>query len=302
MELSSNEWQEAILNTLIYHNIFNYPLTEKEIWRFLLLNSRRKVQSQKLEFKIKNYLKELEAKKKIFRKDKFYFLPGRLKIVALRKKRKQYSREKIKIAQKTVKIIRFIPWLRMVAISGALAMKNTDKKDDIDFFIITAQNRLWLTRLFLIVILEILGKRRKAGQIKVKDKICLNMFLDESSLSLPLKKRNLFTAHEIVQLKPIFNRRQSYEKFLQVNWWLKKYLANGVRIKRERLKFKIKKPPAKSLIFDFLEKKAYKMQFKYMKSKITTESVSLHFAFFHPKDRSKEILKKYQNSRETYFS
>jgi len=56
--------------------------------------------------------------------------------------------------QKTQDFIRFIRWipgLRMVAVSNSLAMYATHKNSDIDLFIITAPRRLWLVRTLVLL-------------------------------------------------------------------------------------------------------------------------------------------------------
>jgi hypothetical protein len=204
-----------------------------------------------------------------------------------------------------------------------LAMNNSSKDDDIDLMIITSSNRLWLTRLIITLWLDLLGKRRRPGNIKYKilnikykkykNKICLNMWLDETVLKLNKNKQNLFTAHELVQMKLIFNRDYTYEKFLSSNEWVRKYLPNGIDIKiltrlrqgyggqgykdikgikvkniQQFLNFSI------SQFLDILEKVAFQIQYNFMKSKITREEVTLHFAFFHPIDRAKEILRNFE--------
>jgi hypothetical protein len=290
-----SQLQKAILFTLSYHDIFDYPLTQKEIWRFLLLSSKFKVQNSKLRLKIQNCSKELVKKRKIFKKGSFYFLPKREGIVKIRKKREEYSREKIKIARKAVKILQLIPWVKMVGITGALAMDSSEQEDDIDFFIITAKKRLWLTRLLIVLILELLRKRRRPKDKMFKNKICPNLFLDEFSLSLVKAKRNLFTAHEICQMKPILNRGQTYEIFLKENLWVRQYLPNGIEIEKLEIKKLRAKEERKIFnIFNLLEKLTFCLQFKYMKPKKTIEDVSPHSAFFHPQNRAKMILEKYK--------
>lgn len=280
--------KRSVLAVLCYHDIFDYPLTEKEILKFLPSNKN---------LSIKNCLKKLEKEKKIRKKEGFYFLFNKEKVVALRKKREKYSQQKIKIAQKIAQVLSFIPWIRMISITGALAMNNSDKKADIDFLIITAKDRLWLTRLIIILTLEILGKRPKLEKNDLKDKICPNLFLDETALKIPFKKQNLFTAHEIAQMKPIFNKNKTYEKFLKENQWIRKYLPQAIEPSVLKLKLKTKKSSRFNIfnpIFSFLEKLSYQFQLSYMKPKVTSESISPHFAFFHFQDTSKEVLEEYK--------
>lgn len=114
----------------------------------------------------------------------------------------------------------------MVAVTGNLAMDNAEKNDDIDLLIVTARKRLWLTRLLTNFLVEIVANRRRPNDKEVKDKICLNMFLTEDHLKIPLKEQNLFTAHEVCQLKLLWQRKNSYQKFIQKNLWSQKFLPN----------------------------------------------------------------------------
>jgi len=142
--------KKAILKTLAYADVFDYPLLKKEIWRFLI--KERKEGELKTEEEGKGFsweLKELIKKSLCKEKKGFYFLPGREKIINLRKRRQKYSEKKIKIAEKIALILRKIPWVKMVGVTGALAMRNAEKKDDIDLLIIAVKNRLWLTRFLL---------------------------------------------------------------------------------------------------------------------------------------------------------
>ena len=114
----------------------------------------------------------------------------------------------------------------MVGVTGAQAMNNSDQDDDIDLLIVASRNRLWLTRLFSVLLVEVVAKRRRPGDRKVKDKICLNMFLDEDHLGIPKSERNLYSAHEVAQLKPLWNRGGTYLRFINANHWTGKFLPN----------------------------------------------------------------------------
>ncbi|MFC1711131.1 hypothetical protein ACFLZ1_00940 [Patescibacteria group bacterium] len=277
---------QSILKTLHYHNIFDYPLSKSEIYKFLIQFSSTKPIFAKT-------LKKLVSKKAIFFKKPFYFLPQRGSILETRKNREKISSEKISIAKKTAKILKLIPWVQAIAITGALAMKNSEKQDDIDFLIITSENRLWLTRLLAILVLQILGRRRKPGDKNVKNKICTNMFLDKSALKIFKDKQNLFTSHEITQAKLILQKDYAWEMFLNENKWVKVFLPNSFVLDKASLR-KYKKARSKTfIILDYLETIIFKLQFKIMETKKTREQISKNFAFFHPQDRGKEIIAKF---------
>ena len=212
-----DQLQKAILRTLAYADVFDYPLTFEELHRFLIGS---KVSPKRLKIFVNR------QSLIIGHRDGFYFLPGREKIVSLRQKREQWSQEKMKIAGRAAGWLKLIPWIKMVAVTGALAMNNSGQDDDVDFLIVVARGRLWLTRFLTVLLIELVTRRRRPGDREIKNKICLNMFLDEAHLKIPKKEQNLFTAHEVCQLKPIWQRDGVYQQFVKENQWLKRFLPN----------------------------------------------------------------------------
>lgn len=207
--------KKAILRTLAYADVFDYSLTAQEIYRFLIAKKRIS------NFSLKQDLKKLPQ---VSQKQGFYYLKNREKTVLLRRKREQWSREKLKIAKQVASWLKLIPTIKMVAITGALAMNNSDKRDDIDFFVVTSANRLWLSRGMIVTFLCLTGLYRRPN--KIKNKICPNMLLDEEHLKIPKKEQDLFSAHEVCQLKLLWNRNETYKRFIKENQWVKKFLPN----------------------------------------------------------------------------
>lgn len=213
--------KKAILRTLAYADVFDYPLSSQEVWRFLITPSKTKVSDVQIA------LTQMSADLKLINtNDGFYFLKGRDEIVNIRKKREQESRKKLKIAKRAARWLKLIPTIKMVAVTGALAMNNSEKEDDIDLLIVASRNRLWLTRLLTVFLVELVAKRRRPGDKEVKDKICLNMFLDGNHLAVPKKEQDLFSAHEACQLKLLWDRNETYQKFVKENQWVKRFLPN----------------------------------------------------------------------------
>lgn len=213
--------QKAILKTLSYADVFGYPLISKELYRFLISDEVFSSVSFRKAFTRIN-----ANEKRIDTNGKYFFLRGRKGIVSLRKKREKWSQKKLKIAQKVAKYLKLIPFIKMVAVTGNLAMSNAEQKDDIDLLIVTSQNRLWLTRLLTVFLVELVANRRRPKDQEVEDKICLNMFLAENYLSLPKKEQDLFSAHEVFQAKLLWEKERTYRKFLKANQWAQKYLPN----------------------------------------------------------------------------
>ena len=283
--------KQAILKTLHYADIFDYPLKVEEIYKYLVEPLTTDV--------LKETLSWMSADSELISTDcGFYCLPGREGVVGLRKRREVYSRPKVEKAKRIARVLKFIPWIKLIGVTGALAVGNSDEDDDIDLMIITARGRLWLTRGLVVTFLLLTGRYRRPG--KIKDMVCPNLMIGDDALEFP--DRDLFTAHEIVQMKPIFERGNTYQKFLQANEWIKYFLPNVetghapslpqqfnhlIDSKNRRLDRTIQQ-------FNFLETLAYKLQLKFMESKKTVEITTPSIIRFHPHDIRQRVLKEYQ--------
>ncbi len=282
--------QQAVLKTLIYSDLFDYPLTEKEVHKFLISS---KTYSLDL---IKESLKKLNKDRLVGVSKGFWFCSNKNNLPALREKRSKISKEKVQKADKWVGFFKYIPWIKMVCLTGALAMRNAEVEDDIDLLIVTSEQRLWTTRLLVVFMLKIFGDYR-GGAKCVKDKICPNLWLTAESLEFPDK--NLFTAHEVAQAVPVFDRNNTYQQFLQANSWVNEYLANfsfstkALDPAEKNTSISFKPFIVFKLLFDFLDNLAYRAQKKYMSSKINNEKVEKNLAAFHPGKRSSKLLNEY---------
>lgn len=263
----------ALLNSgqkasIAYHNIFDYPLTEAELDKWEAGPLALKIKNQRVKIK-KNF--------------------------DLRREREKSSEEKLLIAKKAAGLITKIPTVRLVAVTGALAMKNATAESDIDLMIITKANSLWLTRLVTLVILMILRiPFRRTSRRDERDKLCLNIWLDETALEWEKKDRNIYTAHEIAQIMPLVNKDDVYGRFLVKNKWILDYWPKAVKLPQDTriLGYKdIRNKKTRNILVSSIEYLAFCLQYVYMKSKITREVVTPHKALFHPNDWGKIVLK-----------
>jgi hypothetical protein len=173
----------------------------------------------------------------------------------------------------------------MIGITGALAMGNASEESDIDLLLITKKGALWTTRLITLFLLALFGiKTRRYGNREEKDKLCLNVWLDEGSLIWGKKDRNIYTAHEICQIKPLFDKENTFERFLFANKWIEEYWPNALKTRKVK-----SKPSSMNWLLAFIEPLARTFQFWYMRSKVTREVVEKGKALFHPTDWGKVI-------------
>jgi D-beta-D-heptose 7-phosphate kinase/D-beta-D-heptose 1-phosphate adenosyltransferase len=250
MELKSNK-----ITSARYHKIFDYKLTKEEL---------NKWQYKKVKEKFSNWSDPVQEK------------------------RKKYSQKKMRIAKKASKIISKIKSVKFIGVTGSIAMNNANKNSDIDLMIITRKNSLWSTRFLVYFYLFFNNfKVRKPKDKKERDRLCLNIWLDEDDLTWHEKDRNIYTAHEIAQIVPLLNKDKTHEKFLFLNRWILDYWPNSVDIKKISIK-----ESNKANKLNLIEYLIYKFQYLYMKNKITREVVTPTRAIFHPTDWGAKVLKK----------
>lgn len=130
------------------------------------------------------------------------------------------SHEELGLFEKTKKYMKYISWipgLRMVAVCNSLSMYASDADSDIDFFVVTEKKRMWLVRILMTLIFQILGVRRHGK--KVAKRFCLSFFstmewLDFSNFRL---ENDIYLAYWIYYLKPILNFWNTYENLRNLN-------------------------------------------------------------------------------------
>ncbi len=283
--------KKAVFKTLLYSDIFDYPLTEKEVF-FFLHDKKLSVQTVR---------QTLESLSSIVTKDGYSVLAGREVLLTLRKKREQVSKRKKELALRVSTLLFLFPSVYTIGVSGGVSMENAEKDDDIDLFVITAKGTLWTTRLFMLLFLQVLGKRRRREERNVNNTICLNMFLDEEHLSFTEARKDIYTAHEIVQLLPFYDRNETYKRFLNKNDWVYRLLPNARHIYRQpktrtfsRFDYIILR------LFVLFEPVTRVLQRWYLSQHQTTEEVSRGVAAFHPSDHKEKTLQGYKERCKTY--
>src|SRR5262249_11642942 len=125
-------------------------------------------------------------------RDGFFFPAGRTDLVTARADRETRSREFLAAHRRALRLMCAIPYTRMVALSGSIAHLNLETGGDLDLFVITRGHRVWMVTVAAIVLTRLLGVRRVA---------CVNFVMSDTQLTL--EQQDLFTANQVLHLKPI---------------------------------------------------------------------------------------------------
>lgn len=203
--------ESAILRTLLYADIFDCPLTEAELHHFLIGCAADLPTLRAALYGSARLARYLE------RCDEFWLLRGRGATIPARLSRRAASQRLLPTARFYGKLLAHLPFVRMVALTGALAMHNArHAHDDIDFLIVTAPNRVWLTRLLAVLVVRL--ARLRGVQL------CPNYVLSETALSQT--QQDIYMAHELAQMIPLAGEAL-YRAMRQQNSWTRAFLPNA---------------------------------------------------------------------------
>ncbi len=278
--MALNILESSIIKTLLYFDIFSYPLCKEEILKYA-------IPANISDEEITGTLNRLVAQKCIFMHDDFYSVRLENSINQRRVKGNIYAQKILKTAKWVSAFIAYFPFVRGVYISGTLAKGYADKKSDIDYFIITEPGRLWIARTFLIAF-------KKVFLLNSRKYFCVNYFID--SKHLEISDKNMYTAVELLTLIPMYNFKL-FDQFLTTNKWTDEYFPNYKKRHSFELNQTLKVPYLKKLIEKLLSGKAGEWMDNHF-MKITGNRLKKKFSEFNEKEfelalRTKKFVSKH---------
>ncbi|MDP3057465.1 MAG: hypothetical protein Q8N37_03020 [bacterium] len=255
---SISNFERSIFATIAYYDYFNYPLTAGEIYQYLIKpypqchpefisgsikaekrddkilkqvqddteqikNDNLKIQDDNGKLSFSEIIEILDnstiLKKTIEQKNGFYFLRGRKEMIKQRIQSKKLTDQKFKRSKWILKFISYLPFIRLIMISGSTAIGNPQKESDIDLLIVAKYGRIWTARAALTFFTLLFGVYRHTG--KTENRLCLNHYITDRSLGIDFG--NLYKAEEYLNLLPLSGDLNLYKKFFKENSWIKNY-------------------------------------------------------------------------------
>lgn len=196
----------AVLKALLYYRIFRFPLREKELERLCARPFRRPGE-------LGEVLADLVSRGHAGeRHGLFYVGDGAQADERLDGERR--AAEALPRALRRGRLIARFPFVRGVALTGTISKGIFRDGDDVDFFVVTAKDRVWLCRTFLMLF-------KKLVLLDSHRFFCVNYLVAEDALGVP--DRNTFTATEVAWLKPVAGGER-FEAFFRENGWVSSFL------------------------------------------------------------------------------
>lgn len=201
--------EEKIILTLLYYDIFSYPLKAAEVFRFLGTNLVT-------EAIIEKDLANLRKRGLVYQFGHFFSIQNDEHNTLRRMRGNDLAEKLLPVARRQARLIARFPFVRGVMASGSFSKGYMDQKSDLDFFIITEPRRLWIARTLLVLY-------KRLFLFNSHKYFCVNYFVDAEHLVI--EEKNLFTATELATLIPL-SGASLYLKLQAANAWITDIFPN----------------------------------------------------------------------------
>lgn len=254
--------KKSILVPIFFFSFFQFPLTVKELRRYLW-------RDELSEDEIRGIIKEIPR----IRFENDFVWHGEL--ANDRELKKKISGKLWSKVKRWRWVFSNVPFLTQVFVSNTLAYDNVYRRSDIDLFLIGKQGRLWTTRAFLLFWFNLFGLRVKS--VNRYAKFSPELFISDQSLdvrSLTLNNDYYFSFW-LADLTPIWPDGRS-GAFRQTNSWFKDDLPIAWRSPKDKT-FTLLKPSLFRMLAEKilsnrlggkLEKMLYRVQSRIIKKNI----------------------------------
>lgn len=219
---------QSIFDTIRFFDLYEMPVTATQVWEYLVVSQSEYTHHPGLQEVQRALASSAWLAEIIDTKWGYYFLAGKDYLVRLRLMRHAISQHKWKVVLQCASLLAWVPFVRGLAGSGSLAVDNTRQSSDLDILVIAQQGRIWTTRLLLLFVSGLLGRRRKHYDRSAPDMLCLNHYIAEGSISVSSEIQNVAMAMQYASLVPIYND-YAVRKFTQRNaFWIDQHVRMPV--------------------------------------------------------------------------
>jgi len=210
--------RSSILKVIAYFDLFNYPLSLEDILYFL--------DTEAEEYPVRRELDVLVKEGCLFRTGPFYSLQNDPTLADKRNDSRRRANVMLPIAEKGARLLFQFPFVRGVFISGSLSKRCAEKKEDVDYFIVTSANRLWIARTIMHLFKKL---TYLSGH---QHRYCMNYYVDEEALEI--REKNIFTATELITLIAA-SGNGGVAGFFKANEWTTRFYPRYQQRNRESL-------------------------------------------------------------------
>lgn len=186
----SFDLKKSVLKTLSYSAVFGAPLKLQECYLELHERSCTYEQYRRTVWELRTFYPDL-----IQKEEQLIGLKPFIKSFDTYKKAISANSKMLNKHRELLDSLKKLPWISGIYFSGGTVHSTSLSKEDIDLFIVSKANRVWL----LYTLLKYISRITKSEEV-----LCFNYLIDEKNLHIK-EQQDLYTAHQIFHLKPAFD-------------------------------------------------------------------------------------------------
>lgn len=202
--------KEALIKTMTFFDIFDIPLTKEEACDFVL---HEKLTMDELQDFI-------DHEKFIVENNNHIYFRSRSLILKVRTDKELRAKKLIRKARRYAKYMQCLPFVRTIALCNSLSFYSAEKDSDIDLFIITEKNRLFISRIYTLIFAQLLGIRRYRKN--VSGRFCFSFIIskDEMNIEKIKNEEDIYLTFWLRLMRPMIGQK-TYREFIEANEWIK---------------------------------------------------------------------------------
>jgi hypothetical protein len=154
-----------------------------------------------------------------------YLLAGSEQSITSRSQKEEISAAKLESASTFAKLLtKLVPFIRTIAVTGSVAYGSAGKWDDVDLFVVTERNRLWLSAFLMLLQIRLYKVLRLRPSHLLP--FCLSYVHDEQGFSAESRRNqaNALFARELLKAIPIAGSK-TYKRILEENRWVSEFYS-----------------------------------------------------------------------------
>lgn len=210
--------QTAIVQTIVYFDLFNFAPTLLEMERYLLTTEKTSIH---------DIQQALESLSQIDHANGVYFLRGREELALQRRQKYDFTDTKWKHARWYIRLLTAMPGVEAVWLTNSMGWGNASRQSDIDLCIITNPGKIWTARFFTTTLMKLL--RQRPQEQTPEKALCLSLYIASDQLNLERYRLDANDIHFLfwtVQMYPLYDPHRLFECYTKENAWVEKMFTN----------------------------------------------------------------------------
>ncbi len=301
----STDLEHSIISTVAYFDLFDYPLTYPELYRYLWRSPQAT---------LAEVIQTAKQLPQLVAADGFVMFQQRSELTSIRKQRYIESELKFNKRRRYIWLLTLLPGVEAIFLVNTFSYHNVRAESDIDLLIVSQPRTIWATRFYTTVVAKLLRVRPRPN--KSQDALCLSFYATPQGLpkltDLQRHPNDAMEAYWIAQAMPVYDPHH-YAQQIVNSKWLHTVLPNNQpvvehmnRSMRHTWLHQICHTLGKLLLWNNILKKLQlwimPKQLKQLSGPLETSSVVLddELLKFHTRDPRPELQLEWERRIQTY--